>query len=128
MFLVHLVFALFVAILLSAVFAVAFRRRGPWESLFLLFLVLFLLSWAGGAWLAPIGPTLWGEYWLPFVLVGIIMALFLAALVPPPRESTVELVEEGKDAAERKVVLTGLGIFFWMLVTALVIAIVVRYV
>jgi hypothetical protein len=128
MFFVHLVFALFIAILLSAIFAVGFRRKGPWESLVLFFLLLFLISWAGGVWLAPMGPPLWGGYWLPFLLVGVIMALLLAALAPPPRESSVELVEEGKETAERRAVLTGLGVFFWILVAALVVAIVIRYV
>jgi len=127
MLFVHLLFALFFALLLSGIFALGFSRKGPWESVFMFFLLLFLLSWAGGAWLAPFGPQLWGGYWLPFLLVGVVIALFLAALAPPPRE-TGTVAQEGGEAVEREAALTGLGIFFWILIATLVAAILIRYI
>ncbi|MCF8143582.1 MAG: hypothetical protein K9N21_06645 [Deltaproteobacteria bacterium] len=128
MLFVHLIFALFFAILLSAIFALGFSRKGPGESVALFFLLLFLLSWAGGAWLAPFGPQLWGGYWLPFLLVGVVIALFLAALAPTPQEPGTNLAKEGGEAVERQAALSGLGIFFWILMATLVAAIVIRYI
>ena len=124
---VHLIFALFFALILSAIFSLGFSRKGPWESVFLFFLLLFLLSWAGGAWLAPFGPQLWGGYWLPFLLVGVVIALFLAALAPVPREPR-ERFQEGDEIIQREAALTGLGVFFWILMAVLVAAIVIRYI
>ena len=79
-------------------------------------------------WLTPIGPPLWEAYWLPFLIVGLIFALVLAAAAqPPPRRSTVELVEPAVEEAEKRAVYWTVGIFFWFLIVALIIAIVWRY-
>ena len=129
MFFTHLLFALFVALLLSAAFVGGLRTKGPWTSLVLFFFVIFLASWAGGVWLHPFGPLLWGHQWLPFLLVGIIFAVLLAAAAPrETSESTVELVDPQERRAERKVTLTSLGVFFWVLIGALIVAVFARYV
>ena len=123
---VHFVFALFFAVLLSAIFALGFSRKGPWESAFLFFLLLFLISWAGGAWLAPFGPQIWGEYWLPFLLVSVVIALLLAAPVPhqEPGERSAGCGQGGSNRTG----LSGLGVFFWMLMAVILILIVIRYI
>ncbi len=84
MFLVHFLFAALVAVLLTAIFAAGFRIRGPWANAAAFFTILLLATWAGGIWHTPFGPPLWGVYWLPFLIVGLIFALMLAAfnLVP----------------------------------------------
>jgi hypothetical protein len=129
MFLIHLIYALFFAALLTAAFFALFRTRGPWSSLVLFFLVVFLATWAGGAWLAPFGPALWETAFLPFLLVGLIFALLLAAAAPSERpESTVELVDREEQRRETATAVTVLSVFFWVLIGALIVVIVSRYI
>jgi len=129
MFFIHLIYALFFAALLTAVFFGIFRTRGPWSSLVLFLLVVFLASWAGGAWLSPFGPVLWGSSFLPFLLVGLLISLLLAAVAPSEKaESTVELVNTRERPRERATALTALSVFFWILIGVFVVVIVSRYV
>jgi hypothetical protein len=46
---------------------------------------------------------------------------------PPLEESTVELVDRRKRKARRWAAATALGLFFWLLVGMLLLAIVIRY-
>lgn len=129
MFFVHFIFALLAAAILSAVFALGFRRSGPW-SLTVFFIVLFLASWAGGIWFTPVGPVLWGTYWFPFLGVAFIFALLLIALAPRENEQrgaegeTVRLVDRQKQRWRREV----LGWTFWLLIAVLVAAIAAFYI
>jgi hypothetical protein len=129
MFFIHLLYALFFAVLLTALFFALFRTKGPWSSIVLFFLVIFLASWAGGAWLAPFGPLLWGIPFLPFLFVGLIFALLLAAAAPSEKEeSTVELLDPKEIKEERATAARALSLFFWVLVGALLVIIVARYI
>ncbi len=77
-----------IATILTAAFALAYRQKGPWVSLPIFFSVVMLATWAGGIWITPVGPKIYGVPWVPFVIVGVIFALLLAiarAEVPPPR-------------------------------------------
>lgn len=58
--------------------AVRVRPASPF-TVFSLLVVLFLATWAGGIWLVPLGPRVWGAYWLGFLVVGILVALIIAA-------------------------------------------------
>jgi len=123
----HLIFALLMALVLSVLFATVFRRTGPWASVPLFFVIVFMASWAGGIWLTPFGPSLWGTYWLPFLMVGLVFALFLAAIPPGKEEgTTVELVNQKKERARRKRALA-LSIFLWVFLGLLATVIIVRY-
>jgi len=129
MFFIHLVYALFFALLLTAAFFALFRTKGPWSSIVLFFLVIFLATWAGGAWLAPFGPGLWGISFLPFLLVGLVFALLLAAVAPPEKEeSTVELLDPKEIKEERATAARALSLFFWVLIGALLVIIFARYI
>jgi hypothetical protein len=99
--LVDLVFALVVALVLTLILVPLARLRSPrtgdstTAGFIFLLLLLFAFSWAGGLWMMPFGPTLFGVSWLPFVLAGLILALILAAVLPrdeppPPRASHFE--------------------------------------
>jgi hypothetical protein len=125
----HLMLALVMALVLSAIFALGFRRTGPWASVPLFFLIIFLASWAGGIWLAPVGPPLWGTYWLPFLMVGLVFALLLAAIPPTKNEkSTVELINQEKRARERRKAFLALGVSLWILLGLFAAVIIIRYV
>ena len=124
----HLIIALALAILLGGIFLIAFARPGPWESIPFFFLVVFLVIWAGGIWMTPIGPTVWGVYWLPFLVIGLLFMILLAATSPPSRRTTArsENVEERRE--ERARARLALETFFWALIVGLAVVIAVRYI
>ncbi len=78
--------ALFVGLLILILKPSQKEHKGIMTIVFL-FLALFLPIWAGGIWLGPMGPAVFGMYFLPFLLIGLGVALLLAA-VSPPRRST----------------------------------------
>ena len=132
MILVDLLIALAVASLLAAVVFLLLRTTGPWASFPLLFLALFLATWAGGIWLAPIGRPVGGVYWLSFLMAGIVFALLLSAVVPPERpemeESTIELLTETEKKARERKNRLAVGLLFWLFAGVLSAAILLRYV
>ena len=132
MFLRESLLAFIVAIVLSGIFAVVIRREDRLKNSLFFFLIIFLLTWAGGTWLRPFGPTVWGIHWLPFILVGVILVLFLAVLNPnkPPmnRHETIDMLERiEREKKWDKFTYISLSAFFWILSALLITAIVVRY-
>ena len=113
------------AALLAAAVVVALRRRGPEPAggLLFFFVLLLLGVWAGGAWLRAVGPPLAGVYWAGFVVVGLALALILAAASPSRGDVGVAPPERG--GATKAVALT-LGVFFYLAAFVLAAAIVVR--
>lgn len=126
-FLIDFLFAAVFAILLTLIFTTLFRRKGPWSRGLVFFLVVFLAAWAGGIWVVPFGPTLFGVSWLPFLIAGLFVALILAAAIPPqmseqPSEKKIEL-ERGSEAIDQK----RFDAFFFLLIGALLIAVILGY-
>jgi len=88
MFVMEFVFALIISLLCAALLLPVtarsgFRLRHPTiepVSVFAMLLILFLATWAGGIWLVPIGPRLWGVAWGSFVVVGLVVALLIGAV------------------------------------------------
>jgi hypothetical protein len=122
-FLVALIFSVFLGALLGWQMP---GRTGIWPSILFLFFVIFLATLAGGARIESGGPTLWGVYWVPFLIVGFVMTLLIAALVPPRRPRTAR--EAMRQATERAEAEWTLGIFFWLLILVFGIIIISRYV
>lgn len=126
MLLFDMMFALLFAALFSVVLLVGFRSKGPWKSLFLFFIVVFLAAWAGGIWLSPLGPTWGGSPWLSILLVALIFALLLAAAaVPPEYGAAAGVLSPGESKGEKK---RSVKLFFWFLLGILLAAIVIRYI
>lgn len=121
MLVAHAIVALLLAGLSVGLLVVGLRVHGPWASTRALLLVLFLSTWAGGVWLAPFGPTIWSIYWLPFLLMAILTAILIAAIEPPRDRTRAERMERERELE------MGLGVFFWILVGALVLAVGLRY-
>ena len=85
MFFHDLLFVLFLTLILTLIFAVGFRRHSWGGGLILFFLILFLATWAGGMWITPFGPVWQGIVWLPFIFVGLLLALLLTSTIRPDR-------------------------------------------
>jgi hypothetical protein len=93
-FIWDVIVALVIGVGLTVIFTLGFRRRGPWANVLLFFLVVFLGTWTAGIWIPPVGPSLLGIYWLSPLMVGLILALLLAAAFPAiPRRRSREEIE-----------------------------------
>jgi hypothetical protein len=127
MFFFDLLFVLFWALILTFIFAVGFRRQSWGGGLVIFFLILFLATWAGGVWITPFGPLWWGVSWLPFIFVGIVIALLLTTTIRPdrvrPRERGGVDVESRPDTET----LVALDAFMWVLICGLLVAIIAGY-
>lgn len=131
MFFYDMLLAIALALLVITLLTPSRRYRGAndmpgWVFLFPL---LFLLIWASGAWLTPIGAPVAGVYWLSFVIPAVFLALLLFALAHPSGPPA-----EGEDvtptnAAEEAAAGTALAfsVFFWAILIAALVAVIVRY-
>ena len=112
------------SLLLSSV-AIAILVRGlrfrPSTPVWSLFVLFFFATWAGGVRMVPVGPSHFGLTWLPFVLIAILLSLLVVALGPRGRQSPRDERE-----VEREVEV-GLGLFFWVLIGLLIVALVAGY-
>jgi hypothetical protein len=125
MFFLDILVALLVGVVLTALFALVFGNVGPWQTWWLFLLIVFLAAWAGGAWVTPFGPTLFEVYWLPFLLVGLLFAILLAA-VPPAEPRTYGRTMTQERAEETAAI--AVSFFFWVFVMGLLLVIVLAYV
>lgn len=124
MFLLDVALALLVAVLLTELLVRTFHLHGPWRYRRFLWLVLFLVPWSAGVWLAPgsIGEGGWIAYCVPFVLAGLVAAILIALISPLHRLTTP--ADQRAFAREETAVGAGVTVFFWSL-CALALAIVV---
>lgn len=126
---IHLLFAVIVAVAFTAMLLAigngAAYQRGGWGAALVLFAVLFLTSWAGGVWLHPMGPQLFGAQWMPFALMGFVVALLVAAMSPVRRPRG--RIEAEQAAAAEEVVGTTVSAFLWIFAVCLIAAITLHY-
>src|SRR5205085_11709591 len=117
-------FAFILALLLAWGFSKVFGTRAPGDKFIWFFLMIFLFAWAGGIWIAPIGPLWWGVSWIPVLATGFLIALLLTAIAPrSPRNRQEARVQ----VAAEETVVVALGTFFWILIALLVLSIIGRY-
>jgi len=115
MFIVDLVFALAFGLLIVWIVSIVFGTRGPWGSFLWFFLVVSLFAWAGGIWLVPFGPRLWGIGWIPIIFMGFLVSMLLTAASPRnPRWRRRRASQEGltSEAGTRVAV----DVIFWVLI------------
>jgi MFS family permease len=123
MIFVEMLFALAIALLFTVVFTALSRRARSRRRLVIFFSIIFFAAWAGGVWIAPVGPALLGVYWLSFFIAGLIFALVMeavSALSSPVQSSDIQKKEENIEIE--------MGMFFWVLFFAFVVLIVVGYI
>ena len=82
MYIIPFLFALFYAIILTLLLVTLFGSVGDWKSSWPLFIIILFSAVAAGLWVVPIGPALWGFYYLPTFIVALIFALLLAITMP----------------------------------------------
>lgn len=133
MFLLDFLVALGVALLLTVIIAALFGTTGPWPYAWLAFLLILLVAWAAGTWARPVGPPLWGVYWMPFLVFGLIVALVIAAATPPDRArrrsgevpASAGAAAPEEEASEETAVAVGMGV--WIVFIVLLVALVLGY-
>jgi zinc transporter ZupT len=122
------IFALTVALFLTVVFAVIGRQAKSARRVVIFFLVVFFGSWVGGIWVTPVGPSVFGAYWLTFFAAGLIFALVLEVLAAsrflPPASPERVVQTEKREEREIEFVIGG---FFWFLLIVFIAAIVFGY-
>ena len=125
MILAEFLLSLFVALMLSMVFFVGFARANWKAGLAFYFLILFLATWAGGIWIVPVGPSLGGLFWMPFVAAGLMFALLLTAVLSrAPRQDPTE---DPAAPPAKPEVMAATDAFFWLLVIGLAVVIAAGY-
>lgn len=117
--------ALIIATVLVAALGVGLRRLPVGSVLLGMFVILFLATWAGGAWMTPMGPRFAGTSVLSFLVVGLLTALLITAFIPrhPPRTRGEAL----RQADARREVAAFVNVFFWLVVVMLLVGIAARY-
>jgi len=118
--------AFFVALIISLIFAIGLRGRKVMLNFLFFFSIIFLITWAGGIWLTPFGPSVKGVYLLPFVVVAVLIALFLAATVASYRPRSKKGQTQDRDVI-RLAPEAVFGAFFWALIVLLFLAVVAKY-
>ena len=120
--------AVVLALLFTCLFLL-FGSRGPWNSGWTLFLVLFLALWTAGLFIDPMGPVYWGIAWVPLIFIGLVLAILFLAVTPEDRRRRLKdsKIVEVKDPKETGAALAGItiGLFFWLLILLFIIAIVI---
>jgi hypothetical protein len=134
MLIAHFIYALFIGLGIAWLFGRALGTRGPWNSFFWFFFVIFLFSWGGGIWITPFGPTGWGVSWLPFLFMGFFITLLLSAATPRSARNrrganrkAVEAKNLKEQVAENKESEAALGAFFWILIVCVSMVIFSHY-
>jgi hypothetical protein len=131
MFLIDLLVAIVIALIFASILSSSSRKRGvhragAWPIFVFFFLLMLFATWAGGVWLVPFGPFIWGAYWSPFVVVGIIVWLLIAAIAwePPRRLQKMESIAQDQQDEGVGIALT---VFFWIVIIALIIGVFSHY-
>jgi len=122
--LVEVMVALAVSMLLTAVLAASLPARRLWRGWLIFFGLVLLAAWAGGVWLPPVGPSFLGVYWMPFLFIGLVIALLFAPMVRRGA-SAQERADRGRGP---EALATVLSMLVWILMTGLAVVILLAYI
>jgi hypothetical protein len=123
---IGILFALFIAMALTLIFALILKNTGPWGGFWTFFILLFFIALGAGQWATSLGPSAWGYYWAPGLVSAIILALALAAASQASKNKHLKnrkeyLREKERDPEETGVTRIVIGSFFWVLLMVLVL-------
>ncbi|MFW6370672.1 MAG: hypothetical protein ACOC10_05630 [Bacteroidota bacterium] len=112
-------FTIFIAFLVGAMFYYIFKTTGPWGTFWSFLLILILAGLAGSFWVTPVGPVFWNVAWIPVFFIIIIFALLMAAATPPRRREARDY--SSSEPSEDEAGALAIGSFFWILMSILLI-------
>jgi hypothetical protein len=102
------------------IFIISVFSKRSMRSLWLVFVLMFLATWSGQLWIAPIGAHAGSVAWIPLLVMALIFLFFLLAVIPSiPKIKKDGEVEDGP--------LIAVGIFFWILIVLLIFSIAMGY-
>ena len=132
--------SLIIGLIITFIFYVPFKIRGPWQTFWSFYIIIFLGSLAAGTLVETLGSDIYGFYWLPGLFMGITIALLLAAVSPVADENNTRTkfddIDYNKEEPgdnprsadihslkyvdkERQ---PSMGLFYWIVVALLIIA------
>ncbi len=115
MILFGLLYLIGLAAAITFIFTRFLKARGPWGSFWTFFTITLLGAFAAYLWVSPVGPDYGDIYWLPPLVVGVLIAFLLAATSPPAKPLT--RAEEPENSPEpSSVVAIAVGNFFLVFV------------
>jgi hypothetical protein len=150
MFLTDFLLAIIVAIIFSGILVGFTRRRGPgpFGGLAFFFLLIFLIAFVGGVYY-PAEPYSVANVFLVLMVLGFLVMIFIAVLLPPTRQNLSERRSElnaqydpgptpGKPAEDKsnqkepvEMPVSGAEIiissFFWIFLIAMIVLIAIGY-
>jgi hypothetical protein len=102
----------------------AVRTESVVTSAVFFFMILFLATWAAGAWITPRDPLALGVPWLSWLAVALVVTLLVAAITQPgdrrrSRNAEPSTAEGPGHAGE--IVAAGFGLGFWVLMVVLLL-------
>ncbi len=112
-------FTIFIAFLVGALFFYIFKSTGPWGTFWSFLLILILAGLAGSFWVDPVGPVFWDVAWVPVLFVVFVFALLMAAATPPSRSGKKDVANP--EPSEDEAGALAIGGFFWILMSILLI-------
>lgn len=126
------VIVLVLATVAMVVLAATSARYRAWPTAMWFFILIFLGTWALGAWFEPVGYPVAGSYWVSFAMAAVLLTLFVAAVTAAsgePRSGTS--ASPATAPPEEEVPTAALGclvnLFFWLFVLAALVSIVGSY-
>jgi hypothetical protein len=127
MVLSDILFSFILSLIIAIVFAVGFKNKGPWGTIWAFFLLIFLAVWAASIWVSPVGPLLMGYSIIPVAIVGVVFALIVVASAPPDSIQTMRENKALDISMGEKPALNSYSVYFWLVMAILVLIIVFGY-
>ena len=125
-FFIDLILVFLVALIFTLIFAAGFRKQRSRTSLGGFFLLLMLGTWAIYAWVPPAGWLVYGVAWFQLLLIGLMIALLMAAFISPVTADDSQREKKEIDKSEQAS-LIAFDLFFWLLLIGLMIIILTPY-
>jgi hypothetical protein len=106
-------------------FSYFLKKRGPWKSFWASFIIILLSVFAADVWIGAVGPFFYDSiYWVPPLIVGLLIALLLAATTPSPQVRS-KIDNRRKEIEKHREVMLSTGIFFWFLFIFMLVIVIV---
>ncbi len=122
-----IIFSIVLSLIITFVFAVGFKNKGPWGAIWAFFLLIFLAVWAGSIWVNPAGVEVWGYPIIPVAIIGVVCALIISATAPPDSRETIRHHEELGTNPKKGLSMNSFSVYFWLVMVTLVLIIVFGY-